>query len=255
MAKLRKQLEKEERRIAKAEAKASKDKVESSAEAVETDASPLGNGNKKRKRSDSSGSGNAKVEDIDSVKPKLREAASIVPDPLTPTSQPALADEERFSPPKFRNADDGPRQISSSTGQEGDGPRFPDVDRLIHGSSVSQSDSSSESCSTESEENDTSSSGSSSDGDSDGAAPDEAPIKRDGSERVAPPKHAKPKQICRAFLSKGLCKRGNSCKYLHELPKRGSRGAGSEDVRRSEIRKERVGLYQRVSRHVQRTLC
>ena len=205
--------------------------------------STLGNENKKRKRSDSGGSGNAKTGDTKPVKPKLQEAASIVPDPLTPTSQPALADEERYPLPKDLNADG---QINSSAGQEDDDPSFPHPDRSIHGLSVSKSDSSSDSHSIDSED-DTSSSGLSSDGDSDDGAPDETATKRDGPKRIVPPKRAKPKQLCRAFLRKGLCKRGSCCKYLHELPERGSRGVMSQEVKRAEQRKERVGLYQRVS--------
>ncbi|KAF6236552.1 hypothetical protein HO173_005333 [Letharia columbiana] len=243
--KLRKQLEKEERRIAKAEAKTSKDQVEFSREMGRTDMSALGNESKKRKRSDSGGSCSAKIEDTDLVKTELQETASIVPDPLTPTSQPALADEERDPPPKALNADSAPDQANPSNGQEGDGHSFPGMDRSIQDSSVSSSDSSCDSSSTVSEDI-TSSSGSSSDDASDDGAPDETSTKRNGPERVAPPKRAKPKQICREFLHKGLCKRGSRCKYLHGLPERASHKAGSQEVRRNEGRKERVGLYQRL---------
>lgn len=251
--KLRLQLEKEERRIAKAEAQASKDKLENSAEVERLDASAPGNDKRKRKRSDSGELKDAKIEDANSVKPKPQEAVSMGSDPLTPTSQPALADEEGKPSAKVVNANSAPGQFDSSTGQEGDGPSFPDTDRSIHDSTFSQSDLSSESSLTESED-DTSSSGSSSDSDSDDGAPNETSTKRNGPERVAPPKRARPKQICRAFLQKGLCKRGSFCKYLHELPERGSRGAGFQDVKRGEGREKRVGLYQRVSHHVQRKI-
>lgn len=251
--KLRKQLEKEEKRIAKAEAKASKGRVDLSTEVGRTDVPALGKENKKRKQSDSSGSGDAKIRDANLVKPKLQEAASLMPDPLTPTSQPALADEERKSPHKALNADGALAQVNSSTGQEGDGPSFPDMDRLIQDSSVSLSDSSSGSSLTDSEDS-TSSSGSSSNDDRDDEAPDETFTKQDEPERVAHPKRAKLKQICREFLHKGLCKRGSHCKYLHELPETRSRGAGSQEVKRAEGRTERVGLYQRVSRQVQRRI-
>lgn len=249
MEKLRRQLEKEEKRIAKAEAKATKGKVESVEEVGTTDVSALGNENKKRKRSDSGGSGDAKVDDTKPVKPKLQEAANIPPDPLTPTSQPALADEERHPPPEALNAEGTPGPLDPSTGQEGGGPSFPDMDRSIQDSIVPSCDSSSDSFSADSEDI-TSSSGSSSDRDSHNEAPDETSTKRQGPEKVAPPKRAKPKQICREFLHKGLCKRGNRCKYLHELPERGSHGVGSKEVKRAEGRKERIGLYQRVSRRV-----
>lgn len=249
MEKLRRQLEKEEKRIAKAEAQATQDKVVLSTETDETDMSALDYQNKKRKRSDCGEFGNANTEDTDLGKAKSQEAASTVPGPLTPTSQPALADDERNPPPKARNADGTPSQVNHSTGQEGDDLSFPDNAQSIQASSVSTSDSSSESSSTDSEDV-TSSSGSSSNRDTDDEAPEEASIKRNGPERVAPPRRAKPKHICREFLHKGLCKRGSRCKYLHELPERGSRGPVSQEVKRAEGRKERVGLYQRVSRRI-----
>ena len=245
--KLRKQLEKEEKRIAKAEANASRDKVEHSTEASKMDMSALSNEDKKRKRSDSGGSGNATIGDNHLMKPKLQEAATVVPDPLTPTSQPALADEERGPLPAALNT---AGQVNSSTGQEDDKPSFPDLTRSMHDSSVSESDSSADSSSTESEDS-TSSSGSSSEGDGDEGAPDKSSAKREGLEMVAPPKRANPGQICRAFLHKGLCKRGSCCKYLHELPARGSRAVVSEEVKRSEEKNGRVGLYRRVSVHIQ----
>ena len=249
MEKLRRQLEKEEKRIAKAEAQATKSEVELSTEVNRTDMSALDNQNKKRKRSDCGGFGNANIEDADLVLAKPQEAASTVPGPLTPTSQPALADDERNPPLKALNADGTAGQLNPSTGQKCDETSFANMAQSIQDSSVSMSDSSSDSSSTDSEDS-TSSSGSSSNGDNDDEAPEETSTKRNGPERVAPPKRAKPKQICREFLHKGLCKRGNRCKYLHELPERGSRGAVSQEIKRAEGRKERVGLYQRVSRHV-----
>ena len=246
MEKLRRQLQKEERRIAKAEVKAFKDKMEHSANASRTDVLALGNIIQKRKRSGSGEFGNACGDDAVLAKPRPQEAASIVPDPLTPTSQPGLTDEERVAPSKSIDADSAPDQVTFSTGQKDDEPSSY-MDPSVHDSILSQSDSSSDSSST-------SSSGSSSDGDSDDEAPDETSTQQDRPERAVVSEHAKPKQVCRAFLHKGSCKRGSSCKYLHELPERGSRGAGSQGVKRAERKKERVGLYQRVSRHVQRQI-
>ena len=251
--KLRKQLEKEEKRIAKAEAKAFGNKGDINTKAGSTDISTPGDEIKQRKRQDSRGSingFNAYIEDTDLVKSEFQETASLVPDPLTPTSQPALADEERSSSPKALNADVTPIHVNSSIGQESDGPSFPDMDRSLQDSSPSMSNLSSDTTSADSEDT-TSSNGSSSDDDSDNGAPDEASTKRNGPQRIAPPGRAKPKQICRAFLHKGLCKQGSRCKYLHELPERGSRGTGRQEVKRAKGGKERVGLYQRVSHHVQ----
>ena len=245
--KLRKQLEKEERRIAKAQAHASKDKMKRRTEMDNIDVSALKNEDKERKRSGSRECGSVEIEDTNQIKPKLQEAASTVPDPLTPTSQPASADEEQYPLPKALKADD---HVNSLTGQDDDEASSSQLDRSIHESSASISESGSDSTSTDSEDS-TSSSGSSSESSSDDGAPDETSIKRDRPERVAPPKRGTSKQICRAFLHKGSCKRGSCCKYLHELPERGRREVVSQEVKRTERRKERVGLYQRVSHHAQ----
>ena len=245
--KLRKRLEKEEKRIAKAQAHASKHKIEHKTEMDNIDVSALDNKDKERKRSGSRRSGNVEIEDTNQMKPKLQEAASMVPDPLTPTSQPALADEEQYSLPKALNADD---HVNSSTGQDDDEASSSQLDRSIHESSVSTLESGSDSTPTDPEDS-TSSSGSSTEGKSDDGAPDETSIKRDRPERVAPPKRGKSKQICRAFLHKGSCKQGSCCKYLHELPERGRREVISQEVKRAEGKKGRVRLYQRVSHHAQ----
>ena len=254
MVKLRRQLEREEKRIAQAEGKAYKEKEEPHTEVGRTDVSMLGKGNKKRKRSDSGGSVDVKVEDTDVVDSKFQEAASIVADPLTPTSQPALADEEGDPPKKGPNANGAQIQVNPSTGQQGDRLSIPDMDRSIEASSVSLSDSSSVSFSTDSEES-TSSRASPSEDDGDDEAPDETSTKCNGPDRIPPPKRAKGNQICRAFLHKGFCKRGSRCKYLHKVPERRSRGVGSQEVRSSGERKGRVGLYQRVSRRFQSILA
>ena len=254
MVKLRRELEREEKRIAQAEGKVSKEKEEPHTEVGRTDVSMLGKGNKKRKRSDSVGSVDVKVEDTDLVDSKFQEAASMIADPLTPTSQPALADEEGDPLNKAPNANGAPIQVDPSTGQQGDRLSIPDMDRSIEASSVSLSDLSSISFSTDSGDS-TSSRGSPSEDDGDDEAPDEASTKCNGPERVPPPKRAKGNQICRAFLHKGFCKRGSRCNYLHKVPERRSRGLGSQEVRSSGERKGRVGLYQRVSRRFQSMLA
>ena len=98
---------------------------------------------------------------------------------------------------------------------------------------------------------DTSSSGSSSDDDgpAETSSRDTRPI------LVPAPKSTKPKSICKVFLAKGRCTRGDGCHYRHQLPERGSgklRAAKKNKVKsvRDTIRPqvERVSLYQRVSR-------
>ncbi len=99
-----------------------------------------------------------------------------------------------------------------------------------------------------SDDDDTSSSGSS----SDEGGPDEAPSKRAGPERVPPPKREKPKSRCTQFLKTGYCKRGNRCKFLHELPERGSSRGGPADGKKAAMRgkdgskPKRKSLYERV---------
>ena len=246
--KLRRQLEREEKRIAQAEGKASQEKKEPLMEVGRKNVSMLGKGNKKRKRSDSGGSVDVKVEDTDLVDSKFQEAASIVADPLTPTSQPALGDEEGDPPNK------APIQVNPSNEQQGDRLSIPDMDRSIEASSVSLSDLSSVSCSTDSEDS-TPSRGSTSEDDGDEEAPDETSTKCNGPVKIPPPKLTKGNQICRAFLHKGFCQRGSRCRYLHKVPERRRRGVGSQEVRSSGERKGRVGLYQRVSRHFRSMLA
>ena len=245
--KLRRQLEKEEKRIADAEAHASKDEVEHTMRMGNIDVSALDDEDKERKRSGSRGYGNVEIEDTSQMKLKHQEPASMVPDPLTPTSQPALADDEQYLLPKALNADD---HVNSSTGQVDDEASAFQLDRSTYESSFTTSESGSDSTSTDSEDS-TSSSSSSSEGHSDDGTPDEIPIKRNRPERVALPKRGKPKQICRAFLHKSSCRRGSGCKFLHELPERDRRKVVSQEVKRAKGRKERVGLYQRVSHHAQ----
>ncbi|MCJ1388090.1 hypothetical protein MMC18_000934 [Xylographa bjoerkii] len=98
-------------------------------------------------------------------------------------------------------------------------------------------------------EDDTSSSGSSSERDS----PTEISSKRTNAANVLHAKTKKTKTICKLYLTKGYCPRGQNCHYLHELPKRGSRKPSNavwsqiNDIPcTGEVKKERVTLYQRM---------
>ena len=99
-----------------------------------------------------------------------------------------------------------------------------------------------------SDDDDTSSSGSL----SDDGAPEEAPSKKDRPERVPPPKRERPKSVCIQFLKTGYCKRGNRCHFLHELPERGRSQAGLADGKKArrkggeEPKAKRKTLYERV---------
>ena len=102
-----------------------------------------------------------------------------------------------------------------------------------------------------SDDDSTSSSGSSSD--------DEAPasqITKSGKAPVSSLLRSKRETaICRTFLNKGRCNRGNKCRFRHELPKRGTgaRQAREEQEKKNKSRNSkgekkmpRVSLYQRM---------
>ena len=101
-----------------------------------------------------------------------------------------------------------------------------------------------------SNEDDTSSSGSSSEGDT----PAVVTSKLIDSIQVLHKKTNMNKTICKLFLMKGYCPRGDRCLHLHELPKRGSRKLSNSNMnevektlKTREAKRERVTLYQRVS--------
>ena len=113
-------------------------------------------------------------------------------------------------------------------------------------SSTSNTSSDSE---TDSESEDTSSSGSS----SSGSVPSESSVncKVPSSNPVVRPSRSK--AICHAFLKNGRCHRGDQCRYRHELPERGSgaRAPNQEGKKKGgkfrAEEKPRISLYQRVS--------
>ena len=183
--------------------------------------------------------------------PGLREVTRIIPDPLTPTSQPPDPGDEInakiFSIDRKDSNSKGSNQAVCKTLSTHGSIRGGNIDGAIQDRAISRADSSSETISTDSDDLTSSSGSSSTLSDSDDDAPDVAPSKRNGPEIVAPPKREKPKGICRNFLASGRCNRGDSCRYRHELPERGSRGADQKDEKRSQGKTERVGLHQRVS--------
>ena len=281
--KLRKQLEKEEKRVAKAEAKATKceskagaaiagetynigdrggkrsasevtalagpgpserqDTISSSGAEVRTEAhSKISEGNVLARGSDETCSEDAQQ--------KSQEIMPAVPNPLTPTSQPRAPDEDIdikvFSVEHKRDSNDAQEKAIESVNIPSEAANIK-IDQAIEGSNVSMSDSSSEIASTDSEDLTSSSGSSSSASDTEDDPPQQASSKRNGPERIAPPKRMNFKQICREFLKSGRCKRGDSCRFKHELPERGSHTAGLKRGKETQGRTERVSLYQRVS--------
>ena len=185
------------------------------------------------------------------------EVFSKMPDPLTPTSQPSQlgvtepGSERDLSlvvvQPVKQNTND-PLSIEPNVDQLVNGfDLATDTSPISSADPTSSSSSSSISLSMDSEEdassNDSSSSASSS-------APESRPSKRTQPEKVAPPKRAQMKTICRNFLQSGRCKKGRTCRFRHELPERGSLAEIQRKQQRQarrEGKKQRVGLYQRVS--------
>ena len=243
--KLRRQLEKEEKRIAKAEAQMARaDDAIKLEKHVEED--PLAQG-VKRKRSTSPET-LIKADQIDALdetntvaikRSALHDApdsTTTAPDPLTPTSQPRPPDEsDDMSPPGIDLA--------------GAAVTLPAASAVTQDYTL-MSDFSSEISSPDSEDMTSSSGSSDSSADSDDA-PEETISKRDKPERVPPPKREKPKQLCKSFMEHGRCRFGDSCRFRHELPDRGSQAAKAaakaNEAKKPKGRKERVSLHQRVS--------
>ena len=273
--KLRKQLEREERRAAKAEARASKQKLKVDAdegfkqkgppEATQGQAMdsilatpgqpPAHSVNETNVKIEPMADTKAAIPDFALSEPpgQVQEPVNIVPDPLTPTSQPPTLDEVPDTSASTFEDNGAGSEVGNPTIPDRVQPAEPGADtssmleKASFDSSVSMSDSSSDLASTESSDMTSSSGSSSSDSMSEDDGPDQVSSRRNGPEKVPPPPRVKAKQICRDFLRQGRCKRGDNCRFLHELPEKGSRSnRKKEGRRRAERTAERVGLYQRV---------
>ncbi len=273
--KLRKQLEREERRAAKAEARASKQKLKVDADEGFKHKGPPGGAQGQATDSilaipgqppvHSANEPNVKIEPMADTKAAIhdfalgpspgqaQEPVNIVPDPLTPTSQPAAFDEVPDTSASTLEDNGAQSEVGHPTildrvKRGEDSPSM--IEKASLDSSVSMSDSSSDLASTEAADITSSSGSSSSDSISEDDGPDQASSRRNGPEKIPPPPRAKPKQICRDFLRHGRCKRGDNCRFRHELPEKGSHSNRKKEGRRAEGRAEgragRVGLYQRV---------
>ncbi|KAJ5705578.1 hypothetical protein N7536_001267 [Penicillium majusculum] len=94
----------------------------------------------------------------------------------------------------------------------------------------------------------TSSSASGSDSDSDSGSDDSAPeqvtSRRTGPERVPPPPREGKKTVCRYFARNGHCNRGDQCKFLHEKDTERTSKAKAKPTEKKEKETKRKGLYQ-----------
>ena len=284
--KLRKRLEKEEKRIAKAEAKASRATGEGDVSMNTTSVVDSVFQNKKRKRTDSFGepedgklrsegplikaespqssqrvnilsnetnpilSANEEQKEISLAATDPTTAIKLEPNagqnPLTPTSQPSIPDTDHPAHSLDLSGTQPPSAVPDSS--RANDETIEDIDLSNGDSDLSLSDDSSDNSSSDEDNDSTSSEGSSSSSDD---APETAPAKRDGPVRVPPPKrenpNAKNRNICRHFLKSGRCPRGEKCRFRHELPEKGSGLPNERKGKVNELKKERKGLYQRVS--------
>ncbi|KGO58083.1 Zinc finger, CCCH-type [Penicillium expansum] len=94
----------------------------------------------------------------------------------------------------------------------------------------------------------TSSSASGSDSDSDSgsddSAPEQATSRRTGPERVPPPPREGKKTVCRYFARNGHCNRGDQCKFLHENDSERISKVKVKPTEKKEKETKRKGLYQ-----------
>lgn len=184
-----------------------------------------------------------------------------LPDPLTPTSQPCiqgpleLAQEHETATngkallgqgsDLFRPYKDDPDSLIDSANPQRPNQVAIESSFLLPTSSSSSTPTLSE---TDSDNETASSDGSTSSVSS--SAPDNQPSKRIKPDRVPPPKRGKNKSICRSFLHNGRCKKGDACRFRHELPSRMNRG-GRKNGRmtypiQEESKRRGIGLFQRV---------
>ena len=178
----------------------------------------------------------------------IKQEPDTAQNPLTPTSQPSIPDTNHpvhsLELPGTHPPSAAPNSSRANNGMTED----IDIDESNDDSDSSLSEDSSDTSSSDEDDDSTSSEGSSSSSDD---GPETATSKRDGPVRVPPPKrenpNAKDRNICRHFLKSGRCPRGDKCRFRHELPEK-RRGTPVERKGKvSERKKERKGLYQRVS--------
>lgn len=187
------------------------------------------------------------------------EICSKVPDPLTPTSQPSILGLPDPNPEQKSSTDPiappvQPMDILLCTTTKSEVLAQPSTATAPNSptssnNSITSSSSSSPSLSTDSMDDSTSSAELSSSSPS-SSAPESRPAGRTKPDKVPPPKRQKPKAICRNFLQHGRCRKGDACRFRHELPQRGSQAERHRRRKRQaprEEKKPRTGLYQRVS--------
>lgn len=186
------------------------------------------------------------------------EASSKMLDPLTPTSQPSLLEppdlssERDQSPHAIENVNPADEIATihqhAALGSMDSPKRENDNSPQSPHDSTSSSTLSSSSMLTDSD--DETSSDDSSSGASSSSVPECRPSTRTQPDKVAPPKRAQSRTICRNFLQHGRCYKGRGCRFRHELPERGNLAMmqrRQQKHARRDRKAQRVSLHQRVS--------
>ncbi|KAL8635356.1 MAG: hypothetical protein Q9228_007142, partial [Teloschistes exilis] len=278
--KLRKRLEKEERRIAKAESETLKrsaspdinvdqsreakrrriqpqDNIDDSADsAMKVEPSTTNSVREVVKNEQFADEAQASVSEV-----KDHRVASSIPDPLTPTSQPALTEEfeekVKLDAVILQHSQDQHQVLGQSAtdhqnvsttgcvaveGNAANATISDDVSMSSDDDSMSSDDDSDDS-----DDDWTSSSGSDSPSASDSNvdAPETASIRHPDQRVPYPEKDSKKlSDICRDFLlNKGRCKRGKKCKWIHRFPEQGKKRAAKETT---SSRSQLKSLHQRL---------
>lgn len=180
--------------------------------------------------------------------------AELIANPLVPVSHPSpVCKKEQLRPEQNPQSHPIESAISQSTSalSSTQPPSGPEVAILINADdqSISSIDSSSN---TDSGDDITSSSGSSSSSSS-SAAPEAQPVRRALAEKEPPNKRRQnqsAKKICNSFVNnRGFCRKGQRCRYRHELPQGRPTGQGKKktnSTRELGGKNQRISLYQRV---------
>ncbi|KKZ60327.1 hypothetical protein EMCG_04941 [[Emmonsia] crescens] len=234
--KLRRKLMKEEKRVAKAEADAEKARLRAEASKAQTNGAFEG-GAKADTTSNSTAEHAPVSEGLGTPNPALTKSEDTQADDQmdieNPQQEPPTSNLENITPVDEPQAPisepvEGPlpakapetSDIMEHTPHVNGNTSPAAVTRNGLSSELEVSDSLSSSSDDDSDlDDETSSSGSDSSsegGDSTSSEPEQATTRREQPDRVLPPAR-QPKTLCRQFAKTGQCRRGNKCKFLHEV--------------------------------------
>ncbi|KAL8760494.1 MAG: hypothetical protein Q9184_003327, partial [Pyrenodesmia sp. 2 TL-2023] len=170
-------------------------------------------------------------------------SATLVPGPLTPTSQPS-APEQEAEPKSAEGHLKDPTQPPRGNRDAAEADPLAKGGEFNHNISSTPSNMSNYSEDTlDDEDDETSSNGSPSSSNSDDGEPEAVSSRHSGPQKIAAPRRndKQGKAICRDFFRTGRCRRGERCRWRHALPDRKQKMAADTTVSRP----ERKSLHQR----------